>query len=270
MDGLYLEAKPFELFLFHRDVDLSCQMLKSGVGAIIIDLESRGKKQRQAGFDTEINAHTAQDLRSLRAKTKGPIFCRVSGPDVSERELNEVVKSGADEIIIPMVRHVTEVERILRLVNDRCRVTVMIETQEAADQANALSVLPIERIYVGLNDLHIDRGTDTIFTPLVDGYLDRIRDECREVAFGFGGLTLPELGAPLAARHLYAEMARLDCSFTFLRRSFYRDVVGKESADEVKGMKSVLCKMQMRAPQAIRDDQQNLHDAFQNIDRRNL
>ncbi|MGC1497456.1 MAG: hypothetical protein WA790_16760 [Sulfitobacter sp.] len=270
MDGAYLEGKPFDLFLFHRDVELSCHLLESGVGAVIIDLESRGKNQRQAGFDTEINAHTADDLRSLRAKTACQIFCRVSGPDVSDSELTEVINSGADEIIIPMVRHVAEVERVLRVLKDRCRVTVMIETQEAADQAHVLGRLPIERIYVGLNDLHIDRGTDTIFAPLVDGYLDRIREQCRDVTFGFGGLTLPDLGAPLAARHLYAEMARLDCSFTFLRRSFYRDMAGKDSVQELSGMQSVLRGMQMRTPQSVSVDQQDLRKALLQINRQDM
>lgn len=268
MDGPYLTDKPFDLFLFHRDVDVSCQMLNEGVSAAIIDLESRGKNQRQAGFDTEINAHSLSDLRDLRAQTDRPIFCRIGSAEITEQELADTINSGADEIIIPMVRHVTEVECILRLINNRCAATVMIETTDAADQAKALSSLPINRIYVGLNDLHIDRGTDSIFAPLVDGYMDRIKEQCGDVPFGFGGLTLPDHGAPLAASHLYAEMARLECSFTFLRRSFYRDTLGKDGAQELENMKSVMRKMQMRDPLTVEKHHSDMRGALQQIIRR--
>jgi hypothetical protein len=76
---------------------------------------------------------------------------------------------------------------------------------------------------VGLNDLMIDRGRTSLFEPLVDGTVEAIRQHF-EMPFGVGGLTLPDRGSPIPCRLLMAEMARLDSDFSFLRRSFLRDV----------------------------------------------
>jgi hypothetical protein len=255
----------FELFLFHREVQLSCTYLKHGVSAIIIDLEHQGKHQRQAGFDTEINAHTIDDLRHLRAETEGSILCRISGPDASQDELLSVAENGADEIIIPMVRSPSEVERIIRQVGDTCRITVMIETVDAVKQAEALCALPIDRVYVGLNDLRIERNSESIFAPMTDGLLTQVRQHCLDVEFGFGGLTLPERGTPLPARHLYAEMSRLDCTFTFLRRSFYQDITGLNPKIELQNMQRTLHQMRNRTEDVVETHLQDMIKAIEQI-----
>ncbi|PCJ05054.1 MAG: hypothetical protein COB16_16890 [Rhodobacteraceae bacterium] len=249
-----MRTTPFKFFVFHRELEMSCRLLQAGVSAILIDLEHRGKAQRQDGFDTEINVHSVDDLRRLRDETDKTIMCRISGPDASDSELSSVIENGADEIIIPMVRRPAEVERIIKRTDGHCRITVMIETVDGASQAGSLSDLSIDNIYVGLNDLHIQRGTRSIFAPLADGLLEKIRRRCANVGFGFGGLTLPNLGTPVPSMHLYAEMARLDCSFTFLRRSFYRDVSGRDLGEELANMKAAIQAMQARPPLVIAED----------------
>jgi hypothetical protein len=95
-----------------------------------------------------------------------------------------------------------------------------------------LGKLPLSRVYVGLNDLAIDRKKRFIFSALADGTVDYIRQYIK-VPFGFAGLTLPDCGYPIPANLLYSEMARLLCSFAFLRRSFLRDIRGKNLAIEI-------------------------------------
>ncbi len=87
----------------------------------------------------------------------------------------------------------------LELVRDRVGLGILIETVAGAQIADQLGQLPLCRVYVGLNDLAIQRKTKSIFTPLVDGTLSKIRENIRG-PFGFGGLTLPELGKPIPCR----------------------------------------------------------------------
>jgi len=114
------------------------------------------------------------------------------------------------------------VDAALAHAGGRCGVGILIETTDAVALAPELGQLPLARIYVGLNDLAIDRRKATIFDSLEDGTVDHVRQFVK-VPFGVAGLTLPERGYPIPCRLLISEMARLRCAFTFLRRSFLAD-----------------------------------------------
>ena len=114
--------------------------------------------------------------------------------------------------------------------------------------ADPLGRLPLSRIYVGLNDLAICRGKPNIFDAVADGTIDRIRASVR-VPFGFAGLTLPEGGFPIPSRLLMSEMARLACSFVFLRRSFLADTGGVDVAPAVGRIREAVAAA-FRAPDA--------------------
>jgi len=244
----------FDLLLFHRDLTVSTQGLDAGAAGVIVDLESRGKQKRQLGFDTEINSHTVKDLAALRRLTKGHLLCRISQPDPDDREIGAVIDAGADEIIVPMLTDAAQIERLLRKVDGVCQIMAMIETQAATVEIEKIAALPVDRIYVGLNDLQIDRGTRTIFAPLADGLMQGLRARCKGRAFGFGGLTLPGYGDPLPSRSFYGELARLDCRFTFLRRSFYRDLNGMDLAEALHIMQANISRYRNRsADQSAQD-----------------
>tara|TARA_R110002049_G_scaffold10127_3_gene50469 strand:+ start:180392 stop:181201 length:810 start_codon:yes stop_codon:yes gene_type:complete len=237
----------FDLLLFHRDLDVSAAYLEAGAAGVIVDLEIWEKRQRQSGYDTEINNHGIADLIALRGRTDQKVLCRVSRSDPDDHELSAVIGEGADEIIVPMLTSAAQAERFLRRVDGACKVTLMVETRGAVADIRDIATLPADRIYVGLNDLRIDRGSRTIFAPLADGLLEDMRDCCSDIAFGFGGLTLPGLGAPLPGHHLYAAMARLDCRFTFLRRSFYRDSVTLDPAEALRAIQADLQRYRRRS-----------------------
>jgi hypothetical protein len=103
-----------------------------------------------------------------------------------------------------------------------------VETIEAVQLAEELGRLPVTRVYVGLNDLAIARGSRHIFTAIADGTIDRLRPHF-SAPFGFGGLTIVGAGFPVPCRVLMAEMARLQCTFTFLRRSFIADIANRST-----------------------------------------
>ena len=162
-----------------------------------------------------------------------------------------------------MVRSVQEVQNTLDLVADRCGLGILVETLDAVNIADELSELPLTRVYVGLNDLGIERGTPNIFTAIEDGMVERIRHSF-EVPFGFAGLTLPEYGSPISCRLLIAELVRLNCGFSFMRRSFHRDIEGKDMSIEVPKILDSIRRHLQRSPEDITEDKSLLDDAILN------
>lgn len=244
----------FELLLFAVDPGLVQEAVAAGIGGIVVDWERQGKRERQLGVDTEINQHTLVDLVRVREAAPCPVICRVNPCNGgSAAELESAITGGADEILVPMVRSTDEVERMLDLADGRCGVGILVETDLAVAASTDLARLPISRVYVGLNDLAIDRGSMSIFDALLDGTVERLRPDF-DVPFGFGGLTLPDRGAPIPCRQLIAEMVRLDCSFSFLRRSFRRDVPGREVAGALARIRDAISAARTRSPDTIAAD----------------
>jgi len=223
----------FALFLFSTDVDLIRAAVEGGAAGAVVDWEYIGKAERQAGFDTQINHDTLEDLRRVRACTAARVLCRINafGP-WTQKEIEAAVQAGADEILLPMVCSMEEVERVLEWAKGRCGVGILIETQEAVAICERLAQLPLTRAYLGLHDLAIERRTPNPFRAIPDGIVERVRSAF-PIPFGFAGLTLPDRGFPIPCRLLIAEMARLGCSFSFLRRSFLRDIVGRDPQMEI-------------------------------------
>jgi len=254
-------ASHFDFFLFTNDVPTAQATAAAGIDGFVIDWESNGKYDRQTGADTEINHDTPDDLRAIRAGVSGRVLCRINGFGVgTPDEVDLAVNGGADEILLPMVRTVEEVETTLDLVGGRCRLGILIETGDAVRLAPALGRLPLSRVYVGLNDLAIDRGSRNIFVALCDGTVEHVRSHVR-VPFGVAGLTLPEQGFPIPCRLLIGEMARLGCEFTFLRRSFRRDVQGRDMRVEVPRMRDAVVAARHRSRGAVDRDRRALEDA---------
>jgi hypothetical protein len=153
---------------------------------------------------------------------------------------------------------VGEVEGVLARVQGRCGVGLMIETQDAVRLANSLSRLPISRAYIGLHDLGIDRKSKHLFEAIADGTVQYICEQMPGVRLGFAGLTLPDKGHPLPCRLLIDEMARLNFSFSFLRRSFMRDIEGKDLTIEISRIRQALHAAAERTPEQVENDRQLL------------
>lgn len=202
----------------------------------MVDWEERGKERRQAGAGTEINRHTPGDLSAVRAATDALVLCRVNqwSPSTAT-EIGLAASLGADEVLLPMVRRPEEVDAALAVAGRQCGVGILVETTEAVLRVDELVSRPVSRVYVGLNDLAIDRGGGPIFLALVDGTVDRVAEATKGAGlpFGVAGLTVPEGGYPVPCRLLMGALARLGADFTFLRRSFYSDVAPHEIPAQV-------------------------------------
>jgi 2-keto-3-deoxy-L-rhamnonate aldolase RhmA len=237
---------PFELLLFAPDGETAAAAESAGIDGIVVDWENRGKDHRQTGWDTQINYQTIEDLRAIRRATLLPVICRINGfGSWTAEEVSRAIAEGADEILLPMVREPQEVERTLELAAGRVTLGMLIETVEAVARVDAFNRLPLARVYVGLNDLAIERGTSNLFAAVADGTVEEVR-RATATRFGFGGLTLPDRGAPVPCALLLAEMVRLNCHFSFLRRSFLRDVPVEHFPSGVARLRAGLAAASMR------------------------
>ena len=227
-------SKPFQVFVFHSNHSRTIASLDGGVDGVVVDWEFKGKNERQLGYDTQVNCYNESDIGLLRETTDKPIICRINGgKHFSAEEIHVALEAGASEILLPMVTRLDEIEKALSAINGKAKLDVMIETEEAVTLAAEIGKLPLYRVYVGLNDLSISRGTSNIFLPLVDGTLEHVRTHI-PMDLGVAGLTHPEGGRPLPCRLLMKIMAKFNLSFSFLRRSFYKDI-------ETYGASEIIC-----------------------------
>ncbi len=222
------QASSLELYLFSTDPQLVRQAVAGGATGVVVDWEHLGKNERQRGFDTQVNQNSREDLARVRAATDAPVICRINPVHTGTREeVQRAIALGADEVLIPMVRSVAEVETVLEAVDGVVGVGIMVETTDAVRNSERLASLPLSRVYIGLHDLAIDRRCTNPFHALIDGTIDAVRPLFR-CPFGVAGLTLPGHGFPIPSELILHALLRLECDFTFLRRSFLRDVRGRD------------------------------------------
>jgi hypothetical protein len=255
----------FSIFLFSTNPKFIAQSVSGGVEGIVVDWENIGKKKRQAFVDTQINRDTLEDLRHVRASTQAHVICRINRFGESTRnEIEQALLAGADELLLPMVSTVAEVEKVLELVGERCSLGILVETLSAISTIDQLSQLPLSKIYVGLMDLAIERQTTNIFSALADGTVETIR-KAVTCHFGFGGLTLADRGYPIPCRLLIGEMARLRCDFSFLRRSFHRDIHGRDPVIEIPRIQEALQQAKSRSKDEVDQDRADLLEAIHDL-----
>lgn len=244
----------FDLFVFHRDTASDRDCIRAGCSGVVVDLEVKGKHERQASYNTQINQHSLHDINGLKAMGTY-VICRINAIDYdSVNEIDRVIDAGADEILVPMVRTRQEIEQTFRQVDGRLAISLMIETTEALNLAPVVNDHNVRRVFVGLNDLHITQGKPTLFHVLADGTVDIIRQKFRHAAFGFGGLTLPGSGHPLPVDYFFHELARLNCQFTFLRRSFFSDSQQIPASEAIPAIQAEIQKTRQRKASQIESD----------------
>jgi hypothetical protein len=266
-----------KLFLFYNG-SLAIDMAKSSsIDGLVIDCESFQKHDRQIHFDTEINEYTPKEVSIVRRELPDTyLICRINGftapSEVAKQavspceEAHVAVELGANEIFLPMVQSISQIEDVLERISNKSSLSLMIETPWAVEHAAALDRLPIKRVFVGLNDLMIQYGSQNLFENVFNGTVQKIRNNIRHAEFGFGGLTLPSYGAPIPCELLMSELARMRCDFTFLRRSFYRDIThSKISARKaIDTIQSAWNQCTERSSEQIEVDRSELWSLFTN------
>ncbi len=215
---------PLKLMYITNDLQVALIAEKYGVDRIWIDLETIGKEERQYGKDTVISHHSIDDIRRIKPYlTKSEMLVRVNAwYEDSQQEIDDVIRAGADMIMLPYWKTPEEVIHFLNAVNGRVRTSLLLETKEAdACLDQVLRIPGIDEIHIGLNDLHLSYGLDFMFELLTNGTVERL---CRKIAakgipFGFGGIARIGHGT-IPAEKIILEHYRLGSTRAILSRSF--------------------------------------------------
>ena len=202
----------------------------AGVDRIFVDMEYIGKGLRQGGMDTVQSHHTVEDVARM-AKTLqkaellvrcNPIHEATADYGSSKEEIDAIIENGAQVIMLPYFKTAAEVEEFVRLVDGRAKTFPLMETREAAENADEiLQVDGIDEIYIGLNDMSLSYGYSFMFQLLANGTVDRLAEKFRAkgMTFGFGGIASLS-GGLLPGSYVLKEHYRLGSSRVILSRSF--------------------------------------------------
>ena len=202
----------------------------SGVDRIFVDMEYIGKADRQGGLDSVKNHHTVEDVRRMKQAVESaevlvrvnPIHEATGEYTSSEQEINEVIRAGADIIMLPYITSVKQVEDFIRYVGGRVKTMPLIETPESAEAIDEiLEIDGIDEIYIGLNDLSLGYHKKFMFELLADGTVEGLCLKCKlkGIPYGFGGVASLGKGM-LPSEYVIREHYRLGSTCAILSRSF--------------------------------------------------
>lgn len=213
-----------ELMYITNNVKMAKIVEEAGVERVWVDLETIGKAKRQKGYDTVKSHHSIKDIaliKSVLNQAKLQVRINPINPG-TKQEIEAVINSGADIIMLPYYKTVEEVETFSKYVDGRVKTVLLLETREANECLDAtLSVPGIDEVHIGLNDLHLSYGKNFMFELLADGTVEAICEKIRSVGkpYGFGGIA--KLGSGmLPAEKVIMEHYRLGSTRAILSRSF--------------------------------------------------
>lgn len=203
---------------------------KLDIDWIFIDLETIGKKTRQAGRNTVLSNHSISDIKKIKSKinnTKILVRCNPIG-NHSIKEIEQLNNtSGIDMVMLPFFKTVNEVKIFIDLLDTtKAEPVLLIETISAIDNLEEiLKLYPFKYVHIGLNDIHIERNTSFMFEPFIDGLLKKTINilNNNNQRFGIGGIG--KIGSDLlpTPECLIIEHIRLKSSGVILSRSFKGD-----------------------------------------------
>ncbi len=197
---------------------------RNGVGRLWVDLETRGKEDRQKNLDTVKSHHSAEDISRLRnVLTTSELMVRVNPLYArTKQEVDDAIARGANVLMLPMFYTKDEAKRFVDIVGGRAKCVLLVETPQAAKEILEIQALDgVDELHVGLNDLHLAYGMRFMYELLANGEVERICNALRQSGkpYGFGGIARLHEGT-LPAKHILAEHYRLGSTRVILSRSF--------------------------------------------------
>lgn len=196
---------------------------------IFIDLEVIGKKGRQIGRNTVLSNHSIADISKIRKNINNTnilVRCNPIG-EWSRKEFDDInaKASEIDMVMLPYFKNIKEVEIFTELLDtSNIEAALLIETLGAINcLEQILQLYPFKYLHIGLNDLHIERNTVSMFEPYIDGLICNIVSiiSKQDQTFGIGGIG--KIGAdlpPPSPECLINEHLRLNSNGVILSRSF--------------------------------------------------
>jgi len=215
---------PLKLMYITNQPDVAKIAENYKVDRIFIDLETIGKSDRQANYNSVKSNHSFIDISKIRKTlSSSELLVRINQMhDKTKLEIDEAVHRGADIIMLPMYRSAEEANFFVDLVNGRAKTILLLETIDAEkDLEKTLSSSGADEIHIGLNDLHIEYKLSFMFQLLANGKVDEICEKIKpyNIMYGFGGIAGLDRGI-LPGRYIIAEHYRLGSTMAILSRSF--------------------------------------------------
>lgn len=268
-----MTADAFILMLVTRDPGIAECAVDAGVDRIFVDLEIRGKRERQHGRATVISGHTVADVRAVRAAVPATeVLARIDPPGPStQADVDAVIEAGADVVMLPYFTSVAEVEAFVRAVAGRARTCLLLETAPALARLDRiLAVDGVDEIHVGLNDLHVGMGIGFMYELLAGGLLDHVASRIqacgRPIRFGFGGGALVDAPHPVAPADVLREHMRLGSRMIILSKTFTGDASSVDEmqrrmdlAAEIRKVRDVIASARRRSVAEVDADRLRIH-----------
>ena len=208
-----------------NDFEIAKICQNNGVDRIWIDLEYKGKNERQKGLDSVKSKHTTDDIVRIKPIIhKSELLVRINPiDDESEEEINAVIEAGADVVMLPMAKSIEEIEKFDYIIRGRCKKVLLLETKEAVENLDAILGRKVfDEVHIGMNDLSLSYNLKFMFQLLSNGMIEFLckKIEKHGIPYGFGGIA--QLGKGLLpAERIIPEHIRLNSSWVILSRSFY-------------------------------------------------
>ena len=216
----------FILTLFTNDRHLARRADLAGIDRIGVDLEGLGKQKRQGGKGCWISDHTIEDIHAVRgALSKAELFARTNAIYSDSRtEIDACVEAGVTVLMLPMFHSPSEVEQFVELVDDRAKVSLLLETPAAAIRIHDIVRIPgVHEIHIGLNDMRLGMGLASHFEILASDFLDTLSKTVLNAGlpFGFGGVgRFGDNSLPISSDLIYAQYPRLGAKRALVSRVF--------------------------------------------------
>lgn len=234
-----------EFIQITNSVSVASEMDSAGIDRVMVDLERRGKRERQRGRDTLLSDHQIEDVAAIRGVLRhAALQVRIDPWDGnSPKQVQTVVEAGADLVMLPMFRRAEEVQSFVDAVAGEARTCILLETASAVARIDSiLDCTGVDEVYIGLNDLHREMHVTFMFELMAYGLVDLIVDRLRSAGlpFGIGGVA-PQGTGPVGPRLILGEHQRLGSTACILSRGFLKrvDVSGGERP-EVLGQEIAL------------------------------
>lgn len=204
---------------------------KTDIDWVFIDLEKIGKAQRQENRDTVKSDHSINDISKIKnvlTSTKLLVRCNKIG-EWSYNEIKAILDTNkVDMIMLPFFKTIEEVKIFFDICKEyNVRKALLFETIESLELIDQIiKLFPIDYCHFGLNDLHIQRKTKSMFLPFFDGTLKTPINALKKgnIKFGIGGIgPLNNTTLQPEPYKLLIEHYRLGSQGVILSRSFKKD-----------------------------------------------
>lgn len=237
-----------ELMFITNETKVALEAEKAGVDRIFVDLETKGKYERQGHLDTHIANHKIEDIGQMKEiLTRSKILVRINPFYVDTKiEIDKCIEQGADIIMLPMFTTSYEVEQFIKYIDGRAKTCLLLETSQAMVRLNQiLEVDGIDEIHVGLNDLHLSLGLDFMFELLSEGIIENLSNLIKKkgIRFGFGGIAKIGKG-DIPAELILGEHYHLGSEMVILSRAFRNNLNNDFQSDlnindEIKKIRNI-------------------------------